>query len=78
MPTVLAPRPAAPGLRFAGYLARPGALGYKGKQARRSARAIARELRRERSAKSPRLVDPPHPAGNFSADRPVPVGDTDE
>jgi cation diffusion facilitator CzcD-associated flavoprotein CzcO len=78
MPAVLAPRAAAPGLRFAGYLARPGALGYKGKQARRSARAIARELRREPSAKPPRLVDPSHPAGNFSADRPVPVGDTDE
>jgi cation diffusion facilitator CzcD-associated flavoprotein CzcO len=49
MPRVIAPRPAAPGLRFAGYLVRPGALGYMGKQARRSARAIARELRTGRS-----------------------------
>jgi len=38
-------RPAAPGLRFVGYTARPGALSYTGKEARRAARAIARELR---------------------------------
>jgi hypothetical protein len=49
MPSVLAPRPAAPGLRFVGYLARPGGLGYMGKEARRSARAIARELREDGS-----------------------------
>ncbi|HKH41524.1 MAG TPA: NAD(P)/FAD-dependent oxidoreductase [Solirubrobacterales bacterium] len=51
MPKALAPRPAAPGLRFVGYLARPGGLGYMGKQARRSAKAIASELRRDRSRK---------------------------
>ncbi|HEY6637988.1 MAG TPA: NAD(P)/FAD-dependent oxidoreductase [Solirubrobacterales bacterium] len=50
MPRVIAPRPAAPGLRFVGYVARPGGLGYMGKEARRSARAIARELRRDRSS----------------------------
>jgi cation diffusion facilitator CzcD-associated flavoprotein CzcO len=37
--------PAAPGLRFIGYLPRPGALGYWGKQAKRAAKAISRELR---------------------------------
>jgi cation diffusion facilitator CzcD-associated flavoprotein CzcO len=36
--------PAAPGLRFIGYVPRPGGLGYWGKQARRAAKAIAREL----------------------------------
>ncbi len=56
MPKVIAPRPAAPGLRFAGYVVRPGGIGYMGKQARRSARAIARELRRGRSADPARLA----------------------
>jgi cation diffusion facilitator CzcD-associated flavoprotein CzcO len=59
MPRVIAPRPAAPGLRFAGYVLRPGGIGYMGKQARRSARAIARELRRGRSAES---ALPAHPS----------------
>jgi cation diffusion facilitator CzcD-associated flavoprotein CzcO len=36
-------RPAAPGLRFIGYVPRPGGIGYAGKEARRTARAIARE-----------------------------------
>lgn len=62
MPKVIAPQPAAPGLRFAGYLVRPGALGYMGKQARRSARAIARELRTGRSAEPAPLADPTRPA----------------
>jgi NADPH-dependent 2,4-dienoyl-CoA reductase/sulfur reductase-like enzyme len=52
MPKVIAPEPAAPGLRFAGYVVRPGGIGYMGKQARRSAKAIARELRR-RPSRSP-------------------------
>jgi cation diffusion facilitator CzcD-associated flavoprotein CzcO len=38
--------PAAPGLRFIGYVPRPGGLGYAGKENRRAARAIARELGR--------------------------------
>jgi cation diffusion facilitator CzcD-associated flavoprotein CzcO len=62
MPKVIAPEPAAPGLRFAGFLVRPGALGYMGKQARRSARAIARELRASRSAQTARLAAPARPA----------------
>jgi cation diffusion facilitator CzcD-associated flavoprotein CzcO len=44
-PRALAQEPAAPGLRFIGYVSRPGGLGYAGKEARRAARAIARELR---------------------------------
>ena len=36
---------AAPGLRFIGFTARPAALGYMGKQAKRAAKAIASELR---------------------------------
>lgn len=37
--------PAAPGLRFIGYVPRPGGLGYMGKESRKAARAIDRELR---------------------------------
>ena len=44
VPRTLAPRSAAPGMRFVGYVPRPGGLGYMGKEARRAARAIAREL----------------------------------
>jgi hypothetical protein len=43
---VIGTRPAAEGLRFIGYLPRPGGLGYMGKEARRAAKAIRRELRR--------------------------------
>jgi cation diffusion facilitator CzcD-associated flavoprotein CzcO len=43
-PRALAEKPAAPGLRFIGYVPRPGGLGYMGKEGRRAARAIAREL----------------------------------
>ena len=62
MPSVLAPGAAAPGLRFAGFILRPGGLGYMGKQARRSARAIARELRGSRSATHIRRANPSSPA----------------
>ena len=44
-PRTTGPAPAAPGLRFIGYVPRPGALGYMGKEAKRAAKAIARELR---------------------------------
>ena len=44
MPRALAQQAAAPGIRFVGYVPRPGALGYMGKEAKRSAKAIAREL----------------------------------
>jgi cation diffusion facilitator CzcD-associated flavoprotein CzcO len=44
MPRARGRQPAAPGLRFIGYVPRPGGLGYMGKEARRAAKAIAREL----------------------------------
>jgi cation diffusion facilitator CzcD-associated flavoprotein CzcO len=47
-PAVAAPKPAAPGLRFLGYTSRPGALGFMSRQAKRSAKAIAREVKSRR------------------------------
>lgn len=47
-PTAVGETPAAPGLRFIGYVPRPGGIGYAAKQARRAAKAIARELRSSR------------------------------
>lgn len=44
LPRARGEKPAAKGLRFIGYLPRPGAIGYMGKEAKRAARAIAREL----------------------------------
>jgi cation diffusion facilitator CzcD-associated flavoprotein CzcO len=61
MPKAIGPRPAAEGLRFIGYLPRPGGLGYMGKEARRAARAIHRELRGGRPARIPGITDPPRP-----------------
>jgi cation diffusion facilitator CzcD-associated flavoprotein CzcO len=40
--------PAAPGLRFIGYVPRPGGLGYMAKEATHAAKAIAYELRTRR------------------------------
>jgi len=45
VPRVRGERAAARGLRFVGYVPRPGGLGYVSKEAIRAARAIARELR---------------------------------
>ena len=45
MPRARGATPAAPGLRFIGYVPRPGGLGYMGKESRKAARAIDRELR---------------------------------
>jgi cation diffusion facilitator CzcD-associated flavoprotein CzcO len=47
VPTAIGPSAAAEGLRFIGYVPRPGGLGYMGKEARRAARAVRRELKRE-------------------------------
>ena len=44
-PRAVGEAPAAPGLRFIGYVSRPGALGYMSKESKRAAKAIARELR---------------------------------
>jgi hypothetical protein len=45
MPRARGATPAAPGLRFIGYVPRPGGLGYMGKESRKAARAIDGELR---------------------------------
>jgi cation diffusion facilitator CzcD-associated flavoprotein CzcO len=44
VPVALARTAAAPGLRFVGYVPRPGGLGYMAKEGRWAARAIAGEL----------------------------------
>jgi cation diffusion facilitator CzcD-associated flavoprotein CzcO len=44
VPRTLGPKPAAPGLRFIGYIPRPGGLGYMAKEAKRAAKVIRREL----------------------------------
>ena len=44
MPRSLAEKAPAPGLRFVGYVPRPGGLGYYGKEAKRAAREIETEL----------------------------------
>lgn len=48
IPRAVGAMPAARGLRFIGYVPRPGGLGYMGKEATRAARAIASELRASR------------------------------
>jgi cation diffusion facilitator CzcD-associated flavoprotein CzcO len=60
VPSVTNGRPAAPGLRFVGFVPRPAQLGTFGPEARRAARGIARELS---GAKVPSLRRPrvPHP-----------------
>jgi cation diffusion facilitator CzcD-associated flavoprotein CzcO len=45
MPIATGPDAAAPGLRFIGFVPRPGQLGFSAKQAKLAAKAIARELR---------------------------------
>jgi cation diffusion facilitator CzcD-associated flavoprotein CzcO len=69
MPKVIGPRPAAEGLRFIGYLPRPGGLGYLGKEARRAAKAIRRELRGGRAARVPGITGPSRPALSSGAAR---------
>jgi cation diffusion facilitator CzcD-associated flavoprotein CzcO len=53
MPKVVGGGPAAAGLRFVGYVPRPAGIYYCGREAKRVAKAIARELRRS-GAGSPR------------------------
>jgi hypothetical protein len=50
LPSAVGEQPAAPGLRFIGYVPRPGMLGNTGKEALRAAKAIVRELRQAPSA----------------------------
>ena len=47
VPRAVGEKPAAEGLRFIGYVPRPGGLGYMAKEAKRAAKAIARELRKQ-------------------------------
>ena len=51
MPRSVGDAPAAPGIRFIGYVPRPGGLGYMAKEAKRAARAIERELRSTAAAR---------------------------
>jgi Flavin-binding monooxygenase-like len=44
VPRSLGEKPAAAGMRFIGYVPRPGGLAYMAKEARRAAKAISREL----------------------------------
>jgi hypothetical protein len=44
-PAAVGEQPAAEGLRFIGYVPRPGMIGYSAKEAKRAAKAIVRELR---------------------------------
>jgi NADPH-dependent 2,4-dienoyl-CoA reductase/sulfur reductase-like enzyme len=45
LPRAVGEQPAAAGLRFVGYVPRPGMIGYAAKEAKRAAKAIAGELR---------------------------------
>jgi cation diffusion facilitator CzcD-associated flavoprotein CzcO len=54
VPRAVLGEPAAPGLRFIGYLPRPAHLGLLGAEARRAAKAIVRELSGSRA--TPELV----------------------
>jgi cation diffusion facilitator CzcD-associated flavoprotein CzcO len=44
VPRALRGAPAAPGLRFIGYVPRPGQIGYMGGEVKRAAKAIAQEM----------------------------------
>jgi hypothetical protein len=54
VPRAVGEAPAAPGMRFIGYVPRPGGLGYMAKEAKRAARAIQRELRSLRPGRAQR------------------------
>jgi hypothetical protein len=48
VPRAVGATPAADGLRFIGFVPRPGGIGDMANEAKRASRAIARELRRAR------------------------------
>lgn len=50
VPRVRRGKPVAEGLYFIGYVPRPGGIGFMGKEAKRAAKSIARELRSRSSA----------------------------
>ena len=68
LPRRIGPDPAAEGMRFIGYLPRPGGLGYMAKEAKRAARAIVRELRAPAADRPDITVSRP-PAMNPETDR---------
>ena len=68
MPRAVGAEPAAGGLRFLGYVARPGALGHMSREAKRAAKAIARELRTAGASPHRDAVADPeddHPGGSL-------------
>ena len=52
VPKSVGGKAAAPGLRFVGYVPRPAGIYYYGKEAKKAAKAIARELRRSPASHS--------------------------
>jgi cation diffusion facilitator CzcD-associated flavoprotein CzcO len=58
LPRARGAQPAADGLRFIGYVPRPGGLGYMAREAKRAARAIVRELRDAESRPWPSRSEP--------------------
>lgn len=68
LPRRIGPDPPAEGMRFVGYLPRPGGLGYMAKEAKRAARAIVRELRAP-AADHPDITVSLPPAMNPDTDR---------
>jgi cation diffusion facilitator CzcD-associated flavoprotein CzcO len=69
VPKAIGPHAAAEGLRFIGYLPRPGGLGYMGTEARRAARAIRRELRGTQPSGISGVAEPSRPALSSEAAR---------
>jgi cation diffusion facilitator CzcD-associated flavoprotein CzcO len=58
LPRARGEQAAADGLRFIGYVPRPGAIGYMGKEAKRAAKAISRELRHPKARRWPSRTQP--------------------
>ncbi len=58
LPRARGAQAAAGGLRFIGYVPRPGGIGYMGKEAKRAAKAIARELRNTKTRSMPARGEP--------------------
>ena len=56
VPRVLRGEEAAPGLRFIGYVARPGQIGFMSVEAKRAAKAIASELQRSTPDSAPAMA----------------------
>jgi hypothetical protein len=57
-PRALRGEEAAPGLRFVGYVPRPGQIGYMGREAKRAAKAIARQMSGSPPISTPSVSQP--------------------